>query len=98
MRYGTDCIRPKSPVYTSETERYGSKKKTILDRLDLHCSLPRSRFCLVAQRLSSRNGCLHSNCWVGTLRDETKTAAKETSLNVTRFVPKKVHSLAHFVL
>ena len=27
MRYGTDCIRPKSPVYTSETERYGSKKK-----------------------------------------------------------------------
>ena len=27
MRYRTDCIRPKSPVYTSETERYGSKKK-----------------------------------------------------------------------
>ena len=30
MRYGTDCIRPKSPVYTSETERYGSKKKRYL--------------------------------------------------------------------
>ena len=30
MRYGTDCIRPKSPVYTSETERYGSNKKRYL--------------------------------------------------------------------
>ena len=26
MRYGTDCIRMKSPVYASETERYGSNK------------------------------------------------------------------------
>ena len=30
MRYGTDCILPKSPVYTSETERYGSNKKRYL--------------------------------------------------------------------
>ena len=59
---------------------------------------PTQPFLLVAQRSSSRNGCLHSNCWGGALLDETKTAAKETSLNVTRFVPKKVHSWAHFVL
>lgn len=26
MRYGTDCIRMKSPVYASETERYGSNE------------------------------------------------------------------------
>ena len=26
MRYGTDCIQMKSPVYASETERYGSNK------------------------------------------------------------------------
>ena len=26
MRYGTDCIRMKSPVYASETGRYGSNK------------------------------------------------------------------------
>ena len=26
MRYGTDYIRIKSPVYASETERYGSNK------------------------------------------------------------------------
>ena len=30
MLYGTDCIRPKSSVYTSETERYGSDKKRYL--------------------------------------------------------------------
>ena len=30
MRYGTDCIRPKSPVYTRETERYVSNKKRYL--------------------------------------------------------------------
>ena len=30
MRYGTDCIRIKIPVYTSETERYRSNKKRYL--------------------------------------------------------------------
>ena len=30
MRYGTDCIRPKSSVYTIETKRYGSNKKRYL--------------------------------------------------------------------
>ena len=94
MRYGTDCIRMKSPVYASETGRYGSNKN---DTFESTLQSP-------TQPFLSRRATLLLKKWLltfellGALRDETKTAAKETSLNVTRFVPKKVHSWAHFVL
>ena len=47
-------------------------------------SLPRSFYCLVTQRFSF--------CWGGALRDETKTAARETNYLV-RKATKKYHGL-----